>query len=229
MSVATVPVITLDGPGGTGKGTVGLQLAQRLGWHFLDSGMLYRALALLALRQGLSMTAESALALAALAETLVFDVVRSGPMAGTALLAGEAVELRSESCATAASRLAALPQVRQALLARQQAWRRPPGLVADGRDMGSVVFLDAGLKIFLTATPEERARRRFRQLESTGISGKLPDLIEAVNQRDARDRDRVQSPMKSAPDAVVIDTTGMSRAAVLQRVVTLWEQRGCVQ
>ena len=227
MSVAAVPVIALDGPGGTGKGTVGLQLAERWGWHFLDSGMLYRALALLALRQGLSMTAESALA--ALAETLVFDVVRSGPMAGTALLAGEVVELRSESCATAASRLAALPQVRQALLARQQAWRRPPGLVADGRDMGSVVFPDAGLKIFLTATPEERARRRFRQLESMGISGKLPDLIEAVNQRDARDQDRVQSPMRAAPDAVVIDTTGLSRAAVLQRVVILWEQRGCVQ
>ncbi len=226
MSAAAVPVIALDGPGGTGKGTVGLQLAQRLGWHFLDSGMLYRALALQALRQGLAMTAEAALA--ALVETLELDFVRPGPMAGRALLAGEAVELRSESCATAASRLAVLPQVRQALLVRQQAYRHPPGLVADGRDMGSVVFPDARLKIFLTATPEERARRRFRQLENMGIAARLSDLIEAVNQRDARDRDRAQSPMQSALDAVVIDTTGLSRAAVLRRVVTLWERRACV-
>ena len=221
--MSSVPVITLDGPSGTGKGTAGARLARHLGWHYLDSGVLYRGLALAALRRGWAADAEPRLAGLARELNLVF-VPSAG--AGEALLDGEPVrtELRSETCAELASRIAVLPAVRRALLRRQADFRRPPGLVADGRDMGSVVFPDAVLKVYLTASPDERARRRYKQLENLGIRAKLPALIETARRRDVRDRERKQSPMKPAPDAVVIDTTSRSADEVYAAVVTLWEK-----
>lgn len=225
MNVPAVPVITLDGPGGTGKGTVGMRLAQRLEWHYLDSGLLYRGLALAAARRNLAADAHARLARLARQLDLVF-AASAGDKAGEVVLDGEPVqaELRDEACAELASQIAVAPIVRQALLKRQADFRRPPGLVADGRDMGSVVFPDAALKVYFTAAPEERARRRYKQLASLGVRAKLPDLIEMILRRDARDQERTQSPMKPAPDAVVIDTTDRNIDEVFNKVTALWEE-----
>jgi len=219
---ADVPVLTVDGPSGSGKGTVSRRVAARLGWHFLDSGALYRVLGLAARARGVPL--ENAEALAAL--SAVLDVRFVGGGAGDepqVLLEGRDVsrDLRSETAGADASRVAALPPVRAALLDRQRAFRRPPGLVADGRDMGTVVFPDAIAKVFLDASVEERAGRRYKQLKEKGMRASLPELLKEVAERDARDRGRNASPLRAAGDAVVIDTTSLSVEAVVDRVMAV--------
>lgn len=223
------PVITVDGPSGSGKGTLGQWLAQHLGWHFLDSGAVYRVLALAALRQGVAL--DDALALVTLAHGLPLEFVPGdGSDTTVVLLGGEDVgaELRTETCADAASLVAAIPAVRTALLERQRGFREAPGLVADGRDMGSVVFPDAALKLFLDASAEKRAARRYKQLKAKGMDVNLPRLIEEIAERDRRDRNRSVSPLRPADDAMVIDATEMSidevRSAVADKLdgLTAW-------
>ncbi len=221
-----IPVIAVDGPSGTGKGTLCSYLSNWLQWHFLDSGALYRILALLTERHSIEL--ENELEIAAQAQAL--DVMFTSPGAGeeiNVILEGEDVSqlIRTESCGTAASQLAAYPAVREALLERQQAFRKAPGLVADGRDMGTVVFSDANLKIFLTATPEERARRRHKQLKGKGFDVNLAQLSVDITERDARDSRRTVSPLKPADDAVVIDTSSLSIGAVIEHVATLVRER----
>lgn len=236
------PVLAIDGPSGSGKGTVSQLLAQRLGWHYLDSGALYRLVALAALRHGVA--DDDAVGLSALARTLdaqfSTDEVQGCTSAAGGRTAGatpaqpakvylEGVEvseaLRSEQCGNTASRVAVIPEVRAALLERQRAFRKAPGLVADGRDMGTVVFPDAALKIFLTASPAERAQRRYKQLKDKGLGAKLNDLVKDIAERDARDSTRATAPLKPAPDALVLDTTEMSIEAVVERVLRLLRER----
>ena len=216
MSAASPPVIAVDGPAASGKGTLAQAVAQRLGFHYLDSGSLYRLVALQALQTGLALGEEAPLAAAAeaLASAFVGDRI---------LLAGVDVTtaIRAPAVSAAASQVAVHPGVRRALLARQRAFRRPPGLVADGRDMGTVVFPDARLKVYVTASAEERARRRYKQLIEKGNPVTLPSLLRDIQERDARDGGRAAAPLRPAADAVILDTTGMSIAAsitfVLQR------------
>ena len=200
-----VPVIAVDGPAASGKGTIAAAVAAALGFHLLDSGSLYRLVALKAIEKGISLDDESALAETALRLDAAFA-------AGNVVLEGRDVTtaIRQEDVSAAASRVAVHPKVRSALLARQRAFRRSPGLVADGRDMGSVVFPDARLKIFLTASAEERARRRYKQLIEKGISGTIESLLLDIRERDARDTSRAVAPLAPAADAVVLDTTGTS-------------------
>ncbi|MGE0383859.1 MAG: (d)CMP kinase [Gammaproteobacteria bacterium] len=219
--MAVVPVIAVDGPSGTGKGTVSARVAAALGWHLLDSGALYRAAAVAALAAGLDL--EDGPAVAAL--TLRADVRFSGrPGNGetAVLLDGRDITrmLRTEEAGTAASRVAALPAVRAALLERQRAFRRAPGLVADGRDMGTVVFPDAQAKFFLTASPAERARRRYNQLIEKGLDVNLSKLTQDIVERDRRDSEREIAPLAAAADAIVLDTTDLGIEAVLDRVFT---------
>ncbi len=221
----TVPVITIDGPSGSGKGTIGRCLAEHLGWHFLDSGALYRVLGLAASRRGVALDDEDTLAELAAALDVRFVHGEDGEV--RVRLDGEDVnrEIRTEESAARASRVASLPAVRQALLARQRAFRQPPGLVADGRDMGTVVFPDAPLKLFLTASVEERARRRYRQLKEKGVDAMLPRILADVRARDARDSERRVAPLLPAEDAVIIDTSGLAVAEVERRVLALVEER----
>jgi cytidylate kinase len=209
-----IPVVTIDGPSGSGKGTVSQLLARELGWHFLDSGALYRVLGVAAERAGLSDQEPAALARLAVALELAFEGER-------VLLAGTDVStvIRTETAGNRASRLAALPAVRSALLERQRAFARPPGLVADGRDMGTVVFPAAPLKVFLTASPEERARRRYNQLKEKGLDGSLTDLAAEIRERDERDRSRSAAPLRAAAGALEVDSTGMTIPEVLARVL----------
>jgi len=222
-----IPVLTVDGPSGSGKGTVGRIVAGRMGWHFLDSGALYRLLALAAERRGIAMHDISILA--ALARELEVQFV-GGDLEHepSVLLDGEDVttDIRTESCGNNASKLAAQREVRAALLARQRAFRRAPGLVADGRDMGTVVFPDAVAKVFLEASPEERAIRRHKQLIEKGIGANLPKLIAEIAERDTRDRERSAAPLMAAPEAVVIDTTGLSIDTVVGRIMRVLERAG---
>ena len=222
-----IPVLTVDGPGGSGKGTVARIAAARLGWHFLDSGALYRLLALAAEKHGLPLDDESALSRLARALDVRFEGgdAESEP---TVLLNEEDVSdaIRTEACGSNASRVAALPAVREALLARQRAFRQAPGLVADGRDMGTVVFHDAGSKVFLEASPEERANRRHKQLKEKGMDASLRDLVLEIAERDARDRARSVSPLRPADDALVIDTTQLSIEAVVEKVLGLLGRSG---
>ncbi len=219
----SAPVIAIDGPTASGKGTLAARVAAALGWHYLDSGAIYRLLALAALKRGIALEDESALAGLALALEARF--------AGeSVLLDGEDVslELRREETGNAASRLAVLPAVRAALLARQQAFRANPGLVADGRDMGSVVFPDAALKIFLTASAEARAQRRYKQLIEKGLPANIDSLQQDIQARDARDQSRVVAPLKPCEDAVVIDSTALSIEEVCRQILALAAARGLV-
>lgn len=217
------PVITIDGPGGSGKGTVSRILARELGWHFLDSGALYRLLGLAARRRGIALDDEEALTALAASLSAEFHFDDSGENAPI-IFDNEDVgaELRSETAGAAASAVAALPKVRCALIERQRAFRCPPGLVADGRDMGTTIFPDARLKIYLDASPEERARRRHKQLKDKGMDVSLGRLLEEIRERDRRDSERLVSPMRPADDAVTVDTTGMDVVGVVSRIVDAW-------
>ena len=217
-----VPVIAIDGPSGSGKGTVAQILARELGWHFLDSGAIYRILAYAAQRRGLPL--DDAAALADLGRSL--PVVFS-PIDAKIALEGTDIkdEIRTESAGNAASQVAAIPEVRAALLARQRAFREPPGLVADGRDMGTVVFPDAGVKIFLTASAEERARRRYNQLIEKGLDANLSSLVTAIAERDRRDATRSVAPLIPAEDAEVIDTSELDIEQTVARVQAIVRQR----
>lgn len=214
------PVLTIDGPSGSGKGTVSKLLAEHLGWHLLDSGALYRVLALQVLHDNCSFD----------------DIDRIEILAGTlnaefsdnaAYLNGIAVtqEIRNEACSDVASRIAAYPSVRTALLARQKLFAQPPGLVADGRDMGTVVFPDAFLKIYLDASVEERAKRRFLQLKESGYNVTLQDLVADIMQRDIRDKTRAVAPLEPAPDAILLDCTDIGIEAVFKTIANLVKQR----
>ncbi len=221
-NTATAPVVCLDGPGGVGKGTICLLVADILGWHILDSGSLYRLTGLKASREALLTDIDhlDEAGLAALAENL--DVTYRQEQGELKIyLENEEVSglIRSEEAGSRASVVAAVPAVREALLARQRAFCRAPGLVADGRDMGTVVFPQAPVKIFLTASVEERAQRRYKQLKEKGIDVNLADLIEELRIRDERDMNRATAPLKPAEDAVIIDTTKISIEGVCNLVM----------
>ncbi len=225
--MSAAPVLTVDGPSGSGKGTVSRVVAGRLGWHFLDSGALYRVLGLAAREAGLDLGDGAALARLARGLDLRFaggDANREAAV----LLAGRDVTdaIRTETAGGDASRVAALAPVREALLELQRDFRRPPGLVADGRDMGTTVFPAAPVKVFLEASAEERARRRHNQLIEKGIDVNVSDLVTEIAERDRRDRERAVSPLRAAPGAVVIDTTGLSIEAVLARVMQVLAEHG---
>ncbi len=225
MSAAeNVPVVTIDGPSGVGKGTVSLRVAEHTGWHILDSGSLYRLTALQAQKSGIDLKNE--LQLANITKNI--DVsYQPGDNGLKIFLRGEEVSdvIRSEQIGYLASTIAALPAVREALLQRQRDFARPPGLVADGRDMGTVVFPQAPLKIFLTASAEERANRRYKQLKEKGIDANLPSLVNELTQRDERDAKRRVAPLVAADDAVTLDTTSLSIDAVTDQVMKLLRQR----
>ncbi|HYL88182.1 MAG TPA: (d)CMP kinase [Burkholderiales bacterium] len=212
------PVIAIDGPSASGKGTIASRVAKRLGLHYLESGALYRLMALLSLREGTVDEKQ----LARLAEEM--DVVFED---GEIVLGDEAVteKIRSEPVGNRASEIAPMPQLRRALLKRQRAFRRPPGLVADGRDMGTVVFPDAELKVFLTATPEIRAERRYKQLIEKGIDANLRALSRDLRDRDERDAKRAVAPLAPAPDSQVLDSSALSIDEVVERIVAWCRER----
>jgi len=213
------PVITIDGPAGSGKGTIASLVAQQLGWHTLDSGALYRLTALAALQQNIASNNEVALSQIAKNLDVVFDT-------GEIYLAGNCVSLaiRDEDCGNLASKIAAISSVRSALLQRQRDFQQAPGLIADGRDMGTVVFPHAVIKIFLTASAEERAKRRLNQLKQNKINASLTRLIKEIEARDARDINRQSSPLKAADDAVVIDSSFMTITEVVTQVISLTQR-----
>ena len=219
MKLKNIPVIAIDGPSGTGKGTVASALARELGFHLLDSGSLYRVLGIAVHHAGIDL--QDYEAIANLARGLDIQFGLQGP--GSVALAGEdiSLEIRTDLGSDMASRVGAIPAAREALMDRQLAFRQPPGLVADGRDMGTVVFPDARPKIYLTASLEERAQRRYKQLLDKGIDAILRDLLQDLTERDARDSSRATSPLKPANDAIVIDTTHMSAEEVLAQVMDL--------
>lgn len=213
-------IITIDGPSGAGKGTISQLVAKELGWQFLDSGAMYRLCGLACLKQQVAFTDESAVA--DLARHLDIEFKLEGGVLQT-LLNGEEVttQLRTEDTAAAASNVAPIPEVRAALLERQRSFAGDNGLVADGRDMGTVVFTDAPLKVYLTASAEERAQRRFKQLTDAGESVSMRAILEDIQSRDERDMNRSVAPLKPADDAVVIDSTDMSIEQVLTNILGL--------
>ena len=211
----TSPVLTLDGPSGSGKGTISLRLSELLGWHYLDSGALYRLIGLLAFENEILLEDEEALAAIAADMEVEFvrgDVVLEGRMVGD--------EIRTEQIGNIASKVAALPKVRESLLAWQRRVAQPPGLVADGRDMGTVVFPSAECKIFLTASAQARAERRFNQLRLKGFDVTIRQLFEEISERDQRDAERKTSPLIPASDALIIDATELSIEQVEQKVLS---------
>ncbi|MGF1799576.1 (d)CMP kinase [Vibrio gigantis] len=218
------PVITVDGPSGAGKGTLCMLLADKLGFHLLDSGAIYRVLALAAIHHGVDTESEDALV--PLATHLDVQFIAEGDLVKV-ILEGEDVsgELRKEETGMAASKVAALPRVREALLRRQRAFSAAPGLVADGRDMGTVVFLEAEAKIFLDASAEERANRRLKQLQQKGLDVKFDDLLSEIQERDDRDRNRPVAPLRPAEDALVLDSTSMNVEQVVEKALHYIESK----
>ncbi len=226
-------VLCIDGPSGSGKGTVAARLARALGWHLLDSGALYRLTALSARRAGLDFTDVGALADCAAGLDIHFEPGADASANADAIvvrLAGEDVSraIRSDEVGQDASRVAAVEEVRAALIDRQRAFRTAPGLVADGRDMGTVVFTEAPLKIYLTASVQARAERRYKQLMDKGLPASLRDLFDSIQARDDRDMNRAIAPLKPADDAVAIDSTSLNADAVFERVMTEARSRGLV-
>ena len=224
-----VPLICIDGPSGSGKGTIAQRVAQALGFHLLDSGALYRLTALAATRRGVDLDDEAAVAEVAAEMRPFFEPAEDRGL--RIYLDGTNVSraIRAEEVGMNASRVAAQPRVRDALLERQRSFREAPGLVADGRDMGTVVFPDADLKIFLTASAEERAIRRHKQLKEKGIGVSLRGLLKDIEARDEQDAQRKASPLTPAEDAVSIDSTGLSIEEVSEQVLALARERACVR
>ena len=214
----SVPVLTIDGPSGSGKGTIGQTVAKSLGWHFLDSGALYRVLAYLAQKQNI--TADNLGKLQELARTFEIQFVPQDGAPPKVVYQGEDISnaLRTETAGEMASRLAPIAEIRQCLLQKQRQFRQLPGLVADGRDMGTVVFPDAEVKIYLTASPEIRAQRRYKQLKDKGFDVNLTRLLDEIRERDCRDTGRETSPLKPADDAHILDTSDLGIDEVVQRV-----------
>ncbi len=228
MTKSNIPVICLDGPSGVGKGTICLAVARKLGWHILDSGSLYRITALQVNRDFPEQPVDSldATKLADIAKKLNVSYEEKNNEL-VIYLAGEDITqlIRNEKIGAKASQIAAIPEVREALLARQRAFLLEPGLVADGRDMGTVVFPQAAVKIYLTATPQERAQRRYKQLKEKGIDANLSALVEELRVRDERDMNRKTAPLKPASDAIIIDTSTLNIEQVTEKVMQLVNQR----
>ena len=227
MTTALTPVITVDGPGGAGKGTLCAAIARSHGWHLLDSGAIYRLLGLKTRTAGVDFDDTEVICALATDLDIAFQPGGVGELV-TTFLDGEDVSasIRTESAGTDASMVAAIGPARAALLERQRQFRQAPGLVADGRDMGTVVFTDAELKIFLTASVQERAERRYKQLIQKGVSASLPHLSAEIAERDKRDRERATAPMVPADDAIELDTTGTAIEAVVEKVQRLMRERG---
>ena len=221
--MTSIPVITIDGPSGSGKGTVAVRIAEKLDFTLLDSGALYRSVGIAALRGGIDLRDHQQIA--ELARHLNIEFGVSSP--DSVWLDGEDVslEIRTDIGSELASQIGAIPAAREALYERQLAFRKAPGLVADGRDMGTVVFQDAIIKIYLTARPEERAQRRYTQVFDKGIDASLADLLRDLKERDARDSERPISPLKPAKDAVVLDTTDLHIDQVVEQVLDLVSER----
>jgi CMP/dCMP kinase len=224
-SSTAVPVLTIDGPSGSGKGTISRHVAQRLGWHYLDSGALYRGVGLAASWADIDLSDASALVRCAFDTEIGFREIEAAEPRVIVNGLDATDELRTETAGAAASAIAAIPEVRAALKERQRAFRRPPGLVADGRDMGTVIFPDAAYKVFLTASAEERAERRYKQLKEKGVSVTLDGLLREILARDARDASRAVAPLRPAEDAVRIDTTAQGIDQVVERVLALLPAR----
>lgn len=220
------PVITIDGPSGAGKGTVSQIIASRLGWHFLDSGALYRLLALAVSHHGMEM--DDTAMLKVLAEHLDVQFQRSDNGSTEIILEGEVVTqaIRTEEVGGNASKLAIIPAVREGLLLRQQAFAQEPGLVADGRDMGTVVFPEAIIKVFLTASAEERANRRFKQLKAKGEDVSIAELIDTIKERDERDANRSVSPLVPATGALIVDSTSKTIEQVVDSIFVEIQNKG---
>lgn len=217
-----IPHITIDGPSGSGKGTIAILLAKKLGFHLLDSGAIYRLLAVAALKHEITLDDENALVKLALKLDVSFKVNERDNKQSIFLEGSDVADsIRTETVGNNASKLAVLPKVRQALLARQRSFLVLPGLIADGRDMGTVVFPSAPIKFFLTASAEERARRRYLQLKEIGGNVTLESLIDEIKARDERDTNRSVAPLKPAPDAIVIDSTSLTIEQVLDTIITV--------
>src|SRR5688572_17418987 len=220
-SHSSIPVLTIDGPSGSGKGTISRLVSQKLGWHYLDSGALYRAVGVAAGWADIDLADPAALVRCTFDTRIGFRDDPSGELRVLVNDIDATDELRTETAGAAASAIAAIPEVRAALKDRQRAFRQAPGLVADGRDMGTVIFPDAPFKVFLTASAEERAERRYKQLKAKGLDVTLAALLREIEARDARDAARTVAPLRPAPDAVLIDTTGVPVAEVVARVLAL--------
>lgn len=229
MPAASVPIITIDGPSSSGKGTIARAVARALDWHLLDSGALYRLVALAGQRRGANPDDIDAHVM--LARTMRVEFLTDSAGDERVLLEGQDVTgaVRSEQAGQGASRVAVWPALRDALVERQRAFAAPPGLVADGRDMGTVIFPAAELKVFLTASADERATRRHKQLISKGSAANLADLSREIAERDQRDTSRAVAPLKPASDAVMLDSTGLSIQQVVARVLALGRERGLWQ
>ena len=219
-ATTAIPVIAIDGPSASGKGTIAQGVARKLGFHYLDSGALYRLVALAAIKEATRLDDEAALARRAGSLNVSFE-------GGEIFLFGQKVTdaIRSEDCGIGASRVAALPSVRTALIARQRAFRQAPGLVAEGRDMGTVVFPDATLKVFLTAGAEIRAERRYKQLKEKGIDANIRILLQELRERDERDSARSVAPLRKAADALELDSSGLGIDEIVRQVLDWYRQK----